>query len=159
MKPTMMFAIIMLTAIVLMTAFNIHLGPAADVVAISAENAPNALYVCPAASDLWDKLATGFAVLKRPLIIGFFFAVIVLLFTWGWALYQNLLKDKFVRDAFKTPWAFTKLLFWGVVIVSLLLATPNYFRTVHLTGASGNWVLCDNNSPGAQPVRASAVHR
>lgn len=158
MKPTMMFAVIMLTAIVLMTAFNINLG-SGDIVSISAENAPNALYVCPAASTLWDRMATGFAIFKRPLTIGFYFSVMVLFFIWGWALYQNLLKDKFVRDAFKTPWAFTKLLFWAVVVVSLLLATPNHYRTVHLTGASGDWVLCDFNSPGAKAVRASAVHR
>ena len=158
MKPTMMFAVVLLTAIVLMTAFNITLGPT-DVVTVSAANAPNALYVCPADGGIWEKLAMGFAMFRRPLIIGFFFALIVLLFTWGWALYQNLLKDKFVRDAFKTPWAFTKLLFWAVVIMSLLLATPNHFRTVHLTGASGNWVLCDNNTPGNKPVYADAVHR
>ena len=158
MKPTMMFAIILLTLIILMTAFNINLGSNESVM-VSAVNAPNALYVCPAASGLWDKLAVGLAIFKRPLVIGFFFSVIILLFVWGWALYQNLLKDKFVRDAFKTPWAFTKLLFWSVVIVSMLLATPNYFRTVHLTGAPGNWVLCDDNTPGRQAVRASAVHR
>lgn len=158
MKPTMMFAVVMMTAIILMTAFNITLGPT-EVVSVSAINAPNALYVCPAGGGMWETLANGFSMFRRPLIIGFFFALIVLLFTWGWALYQNLLKDKFVRDAFKTPWSFTKLLFWAVVIMSLLMATPNYFRTVHLTGASGDWVLCDNNTPGARPVRASAVHR
>ncbi len=158
MKPTMMFAIILLTSIILMTAFNINLGPN-ETVAVSAVNAPNALYVCPAASGLWDGLSVGFAMFKRPLIIGFFFSLIILLFTWGWALYQNLLKDKFVRDAFKTPWAFTKLLFWAVVIISMLMATPNYYRTVHLVGAPGNWVLCDNNTPGRQAVRASAVYR
>ncbi len=158
MKPTMMFAIVMLTSIILMTAFDVNLGQN-EALKLSAENAPNALYVCPAASSLWDKLATGFAIMKRPLIIGFFFSMIILLFTWGWALYQNLLKDKFMRDAFKTPWAFTKLLFWGVVCITLLLATPNHFRTIHLTGASGNYVLCDDNTPGRQAVRASAVHR
>lgn len=158
MKPTMMFAIVMLTAIVLMTAFNINILPN-EVNVISATDAPNALYVCPAASNLWDKLAEGFQILKKPLIIGFFFGLILLVFIWAWALYQNLLKDKFVRDAYKTPWAFTKLLFWGVVIVSLLLATPNYFRTVHLKGAPGNWVLCDNTTPGNRAVRADAVYR
>lgn len=78
---------------------------------------------------------------------------------WSWALYQNLLKDKFVRDAYKTPWEFTKLLFWAVVIITMLTMTPNHFRTVHLDGASGDWILCDNNTPGARVVRADSVHR
>lgn len=158
MKPTMMFAIVLMTTICLMTAFNINLSPS-EVVSATVQDAPNTLYVCPTTSQLWDKLAAGFVLLKRPMVIGFFFSVIILFFLWGWALYQNLLKDKFVRDAFKTPWAFTKLLFWAVVIISLLLATPNYFRTVHLTGSTGSYVLCDNNSPGAMPVPAGSVHR
>ena len=158
MKPTMMFAIILMTSIILMTVFNITLSPT-EPLAVSATVAPNALYVCPAASNTWDLLAQGFALFTKPLVIGFFFAVIILVFMWSWALYQNLLKDKFGRDAYKNPWAFTKLLFWAVVIITMLTMTPNYFRTVHLTGASGNWVLCENNTPGARAVRADSVHR
>lgn len=158
MKPTMMFAIVLLTSIILMTTFNITLSPT-EPLTVSAAAAPNALYVCPAASNTWDTLAQGFAQLTKPLIIGFFFAIIVLAFMWSWALYQNLLKDKFVRDAYKTPWEFTKLLFWAVVIITMLTMTPNHFRTVHLDGASGDWILCDNNTPGARVVRADSVHR
>jgi hypothetical protein len=74
-------------------------------------------------------------------------------------MYQNLLKDKFVRDAFKKPWAATKMLFWALVVVLLLVKTPNYFRTVHVDGTNTNWVLCESNTPGARAVRADAVHR
>lgn len=158
MKPTMLFAIVLLTAIILMTSFDIQLSPTQPLV-VAPEAAPTTLYVCPAASKTWDMLAQAFGQFTRPLIIGFFFAVILLCFSWAWAMYQNLLKDKFVRDAFKTPWAATKLLFWAVVILSMLAFTPNYFRSVRVDGTNGNWVLCENNTPGARAVRSDTVHR
>lgn len=156
MKPTMLYAIVLLTAIILMTSFGINLSPT-EPISISAAAAPTTLYVCPSASNTWDMLSQGLSPFARPMIIAFFFALILLVFSWSWALYQNLLKDKFVRDAFKKPWAATKMLFWAVVLVSMLVMTPNYFRRVHLDGAPGNWVLCENNTPGARAVRADAV--
>ena len=158
MKPTMLFAIVLLTSIILMTAFDINLSPTTPIT-LSTENAPNALFVCPAASNTWDMLANGLGQFTKPLIIAFFFAVILLCFSWAWAMYQNLLKDKFVRDAFKKPWAATKMLFWALVVVLLLVKTPNYFRTVHVDGTNTNWVMCESNTPGARAVRADAVHR
>ncbi len=157
MKPTMMFAIMMLTAIVLMTVFNIQIAPT-EPIALSKTVAANALYVCPAAVPFWDGLSNGIMVLKKPLIIAFFFALTLLLSVWAWALYQNLLKDKFIRDAYKNPWSYTKILFWTVVIVLLLMYTPNHFRSVQLTGTNTNWVLCDSNTPGAKAVNADNVH-
>ncbi len=158
MKPTMLFAITMLTAIVLMTMFNLTLSPTTPIV-LSATESANALYVCPAASTTWDSIATSLHPLVKWIVVGFFFAVIMLLFSWGWAMYQNLLKDKFNRDSFKKPWGLTKFTFWTGIILTLLIVTPNHFRTVHLTGDNRAWVLCDSNTPGARPVHANAVHR
>ena len=93
MKPTMLFAIVLLTSIVLMTAFNINLSPTTPIT-LSADAAPTALFVCTAASNTWDMLANGLSQFTKPLIIAFFFAVILLCFSWAWAMYQNLLKDK-----------------------------------------------------------------
>ena len=155
MKPTMLFAIVMLSAIVLMTAFNFTLTPVATETAARVAG-PEILYVCPAESSVWDTLANALGYFTRPIVIAFCFAVILLLFTWGWALYQNLLKDKFVRDAFKTPWAFTKMLFWAAVIVILMINTPNYFRAVTVNNQSG-YVLCDANSPNARAEHINAV--
>lgn len=158
MKPTMLFAIIMMTIIVLMTVFNITLSPTAPIKL--AENvAQNAMYVCPITDNTWTEIATALSQFKRPLIIGFFFAIILLCFAWSWALYQNLLKDKFVRDAYKTPWAATKMLFWATVIMLMILKTPDHYRTVHVNGANGNWVLCENNTPGARAAPAKNVQR
>ncbi len=157
MKPTMMFAIIMMTAIILMTVFNINFAPT-EPIALSETVAASALYVCPAKVSFWDGLANGMAMLKKPLIIGFYFALILLVFVWAWALYQNLLKDKFMRDAYKNPWAYTKMLFWAVVIVCLVMYTPNHFRSVKVSGTNTDWVLCESNTPGAKAVNETTVH-
>lgn len=157
MKPTMLFAIVMMTAIILMVSFGISLSPTTPIT-LAPDVAANALYVCPASSSLWDSLSHGLGQFTRPMIIGFFFALILLLFSWAWAMYQNLLKDKFVRDAFKSPWGFTKMMFWTVVIMLMLVHTPNYFRSVHVDGARGEWVLCDSNTPGARAAPANLVH-
>ncbi len=156
MKPTMLFAIVMMTAIVLMTSFDLQLSPT-TALQVSSDIAPNVLYVCPAASNTWDTIAMAMQSLKQPIIIAFFFGAIILLFTWAWAMYQNLLKDKFNRDSFKTPWSFTKFGFWALIIVLMLMMTPNHFRSVHIQGAKGDWVFCENNTPGARAVRADVV--
>ena len=157
MKPTMLFAIVLMIAIVLMVSFNLTLSPT-EPLTVSASMAPHALYVCPASDSFWVSLADGLSQIRRPLIIGFIFVTILLVFIWGWALYQNLLKDKYSRDTYKKPWGFTKLTFWAMIIVSMLMSTPNYYRMVKIDGAPGDWVLCENNTPGAKAVKASAVH-
>ncbi len=156
MKPTMMFAVIALIAIVLMVAFDVSLAPN-SAIELSGNVAANALYVCPIKDNVWTSVANGVGQFKKPLMIGLVFALMIITAMWSWALYQNLLKDKFDRGAYKTPWAATKLLFWTFAIMLLLIKTPDFYRTVHLEGASGNWVLCENNSPGAQAVHADKV--
>ena len=156
MKQTMLVVIMTLAAIILMVAFDITLLPTHNTAPVS-EIAPNMLYVCPGAASPWDSIANGLSMFKKPIIIGFLFALILLIAVWAWALYQNLLKDKFNRDAFKSPWAYTKMLFWAVMIVYILMMTPNYFRTVRITGSQDNWVMCDGTSQGAHAVKASMI--
>ena len=152
----MMFAVMILAAIILMVSFDIKLWPTHSVTPV-AEIGPDMLYVCPAATSPWDGIANGFAQFKRPVIIGFLFAFMLLIVVWAWAMYQSLLKDKFNRDTFKKPWSYTKMLFWAIMIVYILMMTPNYFRTVHVSGSTSNWVMCDGTMPGAKAVRASMV--
>lgn len=156
MKPPMIFAIIALTAIAVAASFGIKLMPSA-LVQVPASAAGQALFVCPAADSMWDAIAMAMRPAMRYISIAFFFGVLVLLFNWGWAMYQNLLADKFEQKKFSTPWKFTKFVFWAAVIVAVLAATPNHFKTVHLRGADGNWVLCEQDSPGARAVRAEYV--
>ncbi len=156
MKNTMMFAIMIMAAIILMVAFDIKIWPNHAVTTVS-ELGPNMLFVCPGAASPWDEIANGLAQLKEPIKVGFFFATMLLVAIWGWAMYQSLLKDKFNRDTFKSPWAYTKLLFWASMVMILLVHTPNYFRSVRVDGTSGSFVMCDGGTPGARAVPASRV--
>ncbi len=157
MKPTMLFAIVMLAAIVLISSFGLQFA-ATTPISVPENMAGSVLYVCPMASSTWDSVAKSLEPFVRPITVGFFFAAMLLMFSWGWALYQNLLKDSFKRESFKNPWAFTKMWFWAGIIILLAVATPNHFRAVHLSGVPDQYVLCDNDTPGARAVRADAVH-
>ncbi len=157
MKPLMLFAIIALVSIIVVVSFGLQLAPNAPI-ALSPEAAAEALYICPTSSLFWDGFANGLMPFHRYLIIGLFFVVMLLAFSWGWALYQNLLNDSFKRESFKKPWQMTKFTFWVSVIVLLFALTPNYFRSVTVDGLSGQYVLCESDTPGARAVRSDAVH-
>ena len=158
MKPSMTLAIVLMIIIVLMTAFNIHLGSNTPL-NISPEQMAHTLFVCPVArNSIWVTFAMLLRRATKPITIGFSFAALMLMFSWGWALYQNLLKDKFSRDVYKNPWAFTKMTFWALVMVIIAMSTTAHFRAVHVDGSNEKWVLCDNNSPKAVAVPAEKVH-
>lgn len=159
MKKTMIFTIIALIVIILMTAFGISLLSVSPI-KVPADLAPNVLYVCPVNDDsAWQQLATNLTHARKPITVGIFFAAMILMAVWMWTVYQNLLKDKFNRDSFKKPWAFTKLLFWCIIILTVLMKSPNYFREVQIDGARGRYVLCENTSQGAKVVKnAQLVH-
>lgn len=163
MKPTMLFAIVMLTAIVMIASFGLQIAPTPPV-QIPADMMGNVLFVCPAASSAWDSFATAVHPFTHYLTIMFFFATMILLFHWGWALYQNLLKDKFDRGSFTNSWKFTKFLFWAAVIIIVAVSTPNHFRRVYVVQQNGEkypgeYVLCERDTPGALAVRANAVRK
>lgn len=169
-KPGLLFAVTLLAIIVLMTAFNvdfisdmqnlnINVSASRSVSLPNGVNPDSVLYVCPVAHDTWDSIAQAMRTARRFITMFAMFAIIILSFSWAWALYQNLIKDKFSADAYKNPWTLTKAFFWGGVICAIVLLTPNYFRkvSVHHRGTSSEWVLCESFSPGARPVNAKAV--
>jgi hypothetical protein len=155
----MLFSIVMITAIVLAASFGLHIQPIDPLYKLSEDVAAGALYVCPAASSVWDSTAAGLRPFVRYITMAFFFATMLLVFSWCWALYQNLLKDKFEDKAFKNSWMMTKVVFWIAMVVLILVWTPNNYRKVHVQGADGTYVLCEANTPGALPVKAQAVKR
>ena len=158
MKPTMIFTIVMMIIIILMTAFDVHFGANVPL-DVAPDKMAHTLFVCPVEQGgIWAIFSTMLKRATKPITIGFSFAILMLMFSWGWALYQNLLKDKFSRDVYKNPWAFTKMTFWALVAVLLAAATPTYFRTVKVEGSNEKWVLCENNSPRAVAVPAEKVH-
>ena len=157
MKKGLLYSIIVLAAIIIVASFNMQLGNA------PVHNIPESvlgkiLYVCPANDSAWDSVAFALRPFTNYIIAGFFFGLVLLAFGWGWQLYQNLISDKFKRDSFKNIWAFTKWFFWALVVVMLILVTPNGFRRVDITGADGEWVMCDASDPAARAVRADAIH-
>lgn len=156
MKSSFIFAVVALVAIIVAASFGIQMEPHSAIV-VPESVAGTELYVCHAASGTWDSMAMAMRPFNRYIIMGFFFVAIIIMFNWGWVMYQNLLNDKFKRESFTNVWKFTKFTFWAGIIVLLLATTPNHFRTVHIRGVSGDWVLCDANTPGAAAVRADAV--
>ena len=156
-KPGLLFVVVVFAMIVLAASFDMNLGGDSVVRLKPGINPDTILYVCPIKSGNWDVFANAFSFWEKYVYMFFIFAAIVLSFSWGWALYQNLLKDKFSADAYKNPWGLTKIFFWAGVICTVLAVTPNHFRTVHVRGDNRNWVLCENFSEGARPVRAQAV--
>ena len=158
-KPGLFLAVSVLAIIILAASFDIHLGGAGQIHLRAGVNPGNVLYVCPVSNITFDALAKSFSVLSKQVYLLFTFALIILVFSWGWALYQNLLKDKFSADVYKNPWGLTKIFFWAMVIVTIIMVTPNYFRTVHVhvKGHTYDYVLCESNSVGARPINERAV--
>lgn len=160
-KPGLLFAIALFAIIILATSFHMDFGGNPPLELRSGVNPENVLYVCPVTSSVWETLSQSLHYLDRYASVFFAFIGIVLTFSWGWAIYQNLLKDKFSEDAYKNPWALTKTFFWLIIIFTILIATPNRFRTVGIRDNHGkvdySWVLCDNTSEGAQAVSYKRV--
>ena len=158
-KPGLLFAVSMLALIILAVVFDLNFGGNAPVQLRPGVNPDDVLYVCPILEDSWSQFAEALSFGRKYIMMFFAFALIVLSFSWGWALYQNLLKDKFNADVYKNPWELTKIFFWGAVIVTVLSMTPNYFRTVNVNigGNETKAVLCESTSENARAVNAQTV--
>ena len=157
MKKTMMFTIIAIVSIILMVVFDISL-PTKTEYMLASKIPADSLFVCPVGKSAWTSLAHNLMMFSKPIKVAFFFSLMILIAVWLWALYQNLLKDKFDRASFKTPWGYTKLLFWATICVFMLMKTPNYFRFVQVDGREGNWVLCDSSVKNAQLETIDKIH-
>ncbi len=157
-KPGLLFVVSLLAIIVLAVSFNMDFGGNAPVKLPAGINPDDVLYVCPVTTKgAFTQLADGLHAIGRYASLLFAFLGLVLMFSWGWALYQNLLKDKFSADVYKNPWDLTKVVFWMAVVFYVLLATPDNFRRVEVRGHGTNWVLCENTSDGARAVFAKNV--
>lgn len=156
-KPGLLFSVLLFAFIVLAASFNMNLDNRAAVKLRAGINPADVLYICPADNTTWLNISHSMHALSKYASIFFLFVGIVLFFSWGWALYQNLLKDKFVDDAYKTPWMLTKGFFWILIIFTLLVVTPNHYREVKVRGQDTPWVLCDSDSAGARAVGYNAV--
>ena len=158
-KPGLLFAVCLLAMIILAAVLHMDFGGAEIVKLRQGVDPNNVLYICPITDNVWTTFATSLTFVKRYVFAGFVFVFIILIFSWCWALYQNLVKDKFNEEAYKNPWGFTKVFFWAAVIVTILFMTPNHFRTFHFhaKGHVSDYTLCENNSAGARAVNPKAV--
>lgn len=153
---SLVFVLILMTAIIMMASFGLYLGDTKPIV-LSKALQGNTLFICPAESGIWDGISAGLSSMTRYFVIGLFFCLIILMFVWGYRLYQSLLKDKIEREDYKNVWGLTKLFFWGVIVIVLLLNTPNHYRGISVDGIKGYWVLCEETSPDARPEPSNKI--
>ncbi|MFA7188157.1 MAG: hypothetical protein WC137_01630 [Alphaproteobacteria bacterium] len=158
MNPGFLFSVLAIIAIIAASSFGIHLFPTAPIHVLPDSVAENALFVCPAAQSIFNEIAKQLSYLRNSLNVVFFFIFMFWVAMIGWSLYQNLLKDKFEEKSWESIKFLGKTLFWVVLIITILIHTPNHYRRVTLDGASGNFILCESNNPASRPVLSSAVH-
>lgn len=152
-KPGLLLVVSALAMIILAAVFHMELGGNPPVSLPAGVNPDDVLYVCPLGDGgTWSQFSNILHRIGKYVYLFFAFMVLVLMFSWGWALYQNLLKDKFNADVYKNPWDLTKIVFWMAIVVFVLFMTPNHFRMVDVRGKGTNWVLCENTSDGARPT-------
>lgn len=151
-KPGLLYSVYALAVVILMTVFHVTISGTKESAVQNTKNIANYLFVCPTSSNTWDSIADVLGKFTEYMYMGVSFMIIVLLFSWGWALYQNLLKDKFNADVYKTPWTITKIAFWITIVFIVLSKTPNYYRP-RVEVNSTSWVLCESTSENARAVR------
>ena len=156
-KPGLLFIVSLTAIIILAASFHMDFGGTAPIHLPATVNPDNVLYVCPTGGGAFGQFADALHAVGRYVFLFFSFMALVLVFSWGWALYQNLLKDKFSADAYKNPWDLTKIVFWMAVVFFVLFKSPDYFRSVEVRGHGTNWTLCENTSAGARAVSPRAV--
>jgi uncharacterized membrane protein (DUF485 family) len=157
MKSGLVFSALAIIAIIVAASFGLHILPVAPIHNLSDSIANSALYVCPAANHTFDQIARQLSYIRNPITIAFFFILMIWVSMIGWALYQNLLKDKFEEKSWESIIFLGKILFWLMIVGTILLHAPNRYRQVGLKGVAGGWVLCEFNDPASKPVRAAAV--
>ncbi|MDR1207020.1 MAG: hypothetical protein LBK26_01240 [Rickettsiales bacterium] len=157
MKPIALFSTLAVIAIIIAASFGLSVTPTAPIHNLPDSARDIALFVCPAADSVFDEIARGLMMFRNQLMMVFFFFFIFFLASLGWSVYQNLIKDKFEEKVYKFPFFLGKSLFWATIIVTVLMHSPNSFRTVGVMGAPGKFVLCQSNTPGSRPVRANAI--
>jgi len=164
MKPALLFSVLAVIAIVVLASFStgpgewLGMAPQTHNFRESVDIG-TVLYVCPAASSTWDQASQSLQVFRRQLQMFFFGAMLFLLFAFAWAFYRDLISDKFQQNNWRFTVFLAKSIFWGAIAVSIVMFSPNHFKTVGVRGATGSFVLCESTTPGSRPVRESAVIR
>ena len=159
MKPGLLLSAIALVTIIVVASFGLRILPPDAIVPLpDSANPGDFLWVCPSAHPYFDRIALFFSNIQTQMNIAFFFGLLFVILAFAWALYQNLLKDKFEPKPYETAWFFTKVLFWIAVVATVLMHAPNHYRTVKIDGRTGTFVTCNMGEKNAEPVPETAVH-
>ena len=156
-RPILVFSVFAAITIAVMAMSGVSLTPTAPIHNLPDSVRAEALFVCPTTDATFDELANTLSQFRRQLQMIFMFCLMLLFAVAGWAFYQNLIKDKFDKKSYDLTSALAITLFWGTLVVTILMHSPNSFRTVGVRGHEGKFVLCESNTPGARPVRATAI--
>lgn len=156
MKPGLGILIFILVAIILTVSFDLHIMNTVPL-SVPGNMADKVLYICPATESNWHSVSTALAPFARYITLGYFLLCLMIVSMWLWALYQNLLKDKFLQDAFKKPWQLTKFAFWIGILLLLALNTPNSYRRIEVNGDPTEWVLCEATDENARWIDADQI--
>lgn len=155
-KNLLLLWVLMAIAIIVMSIHNFQLVPGTPI-ELADSVAGNALFVCPAADIEMDNTAANLTRFRTPLLVIFSIFFMLWIAILGWMIYTALLKDKFEKKPFELPIFLGKFLLFIFILVLIMMKSPNHFRVVRIKGSPDNWVMCENNSPGAKPVRKDAV--
>ena len=155
-KSLLLFWVLLGIAIIIMSVNNFQLRPVAPATLPDSARA-TALFVCPAADVQFDNAAANLGRFQRALSIIFMFIVLLWVAITGWVMYQALLKDKYDDKSFELPKFLGKFLLFSFIVATIVLKTPNHFRSVFVKGSVEKWVLCESNSPGAKAVKKDAL--
>ena len=168
MKPALLFSVLAVIAIMVLVSFEtgpgewMGMAPAAHRFRETTDLG-GVLYVCPAADSVWGSISETLHQLRTQILMLFSAALLFLIAAFGWALYQDLIKDKFIYNDWRFTIGFAKGLFYLAIAVTIAMYSPNFFKTVGIRGvddeqgAPRKFVLCERDTPGSRPVRESAV--
>ena len=159
MKPIVLFSVLAAIAVGIAASFGVGMGTGTPDILLQLPESVrgSALFVCPAADSTFDELSRNLLHFGTEITMVFFFCLMLLIASFGWAIYQNLAKDKFEKKRYDFPIAFGQTLLWMTIVVAVLMYSPNSFRAVGVRGVPEKFILCESNTPGARPVRADMI--
>jgi uncharacterized protein with PQ loop repeat len=151
-KNFILFWALLGIAVIIMATNDFQLEPG-KVVEVIDSAAPTTLFVCPIPDADYDSIAAHLIQFRQPLGIVFAFFLMLWIAILSWAIYQAMLNDKVDKKSFEAPVFLGKFLLFLFILGVVFMRGPNNLRQVKVQGFAEPMVLCENDSPGAMPVK------
>lgn len=157
--PGVRITFVILIAVIIAAVFGVSVYPTGTLHTYLADDVvPRALFVCPWDAPQLVQISEFMTAHYKQFSMGILALALFTLFAMGWNLYQNMLKDEFDKKSWEFFMKFMiPMLIVILIIWQLLTWTPNFFREVHVSGANGRFILCEQSTPGSRPVLADKV--